>query len=75
MRNSAIKRCLCRGVLGTRPMPHFSLGLSAYVQASSPIRRYSDLLAHRQMIAQLEQQQPLSEHALMQYLDALNTPL
>ncbi len=75
IRNSAIKRCLSRGVLGTRPMPHFSLGLSAYVQASSPIRRYSDLLAHRQVVAQLEQQQPLSEHALMQYLDALNTPL
>ena len=26
-------------------MPHFSLGLDAYVQATPPIRRYADLLA------------------------------
>jgi len=75
IRNAAIKRCLSRGVLGTRPMPHFSLGLSAYVQASSPIRRYSDLLAHRQVIAQLEGTKPLSEEELMEQLDALNSPL
>ena len=36
-RDAAIKRCLSRGVQGTRAMPHFSLGLKAYVQATSPI--------------------------------------
>ena len=58
VRDAAIKRCLSRGVQGTQPMPHFSLGLSAYVQATSPIRRYADLLTHRQLIAVLDQQTP-----------------
>lgn len=31
------------------PLPHASLGLPAYVQISSPIRRYTDLLAHWQI--------------------------
>lgn len=31
------------------PMPHHSLGLAAYVQTTSPIRRYSDLLVHWQL--------------------------
>jgi len=30
---------------------HYSLGLSAYTQATSPLRRYSDLLVHRQLKA------------------------
>ncbi|WP_052040504.1 ribonuclease catalytic domain-containing protein, partial [Prochlorococcus sp. MIT 0702] len=75
VRHAAIKRCLSRGVLGTRPMAHFSLGLSAYVQASSPIRRYADLLAHRQVVAHLGGSVPLSEHDLMVQLDALEDPL
>ena len=53
VRFAAIKRCLSRGVIGTRPAPHFSLGLAAYVQATSPIRRYSDLVVQRQIGAQL----------------------
>jgi exoribonuclease R len=51
VRHAAIKRCLGRGHLGSRPAPHFSLGLDAYVQATSPIRRYPDLLAHRALRA------------------------
>jgi exoribonuclease-2 len=30
---------------------HYSLGLSSYTQATSPLRRYSDLLVHRQLKA------------------------
>ena len=33
--------------------PHQSLGLQAYLQWTSPIRRYGDLLAHRQWLAQM----------------------
>ena len=53
MRFAAIKRCLSRGLMGTQPAPHFSLGLPAYVQATSPIRRYGDLVVQRQIGAQL----------------------
>ena len=74
-RDAAIKRCLSRGLQGTKPMPHFSLGLDAYVQATSPIRRYADLLAHRQLIAWMEQQPVLEEPELRELLDELEDPL
>ena len=74
-RDAAIKRCLSRGVQGTKPMAHFSLGLSAYVQATSPIRRYADLVAHRQIIAHLEGLTPLSESDLGELIDDLDDPL
>ena len=74
-RDAAIKRCLSRGVQGTQPMAHFSLGLSAYVQATSPIRRYADLVSHRQIIAQLENTTPLSEPEMGELIDDLDDPL
>ena len=74
-RDAAIKRCLSRGVQGTQPMAHFSLGLSAYVQATSPIRRYADLASHRQIIAQLENTTPLSEPEMGELIDDLDDPL
>ena len=74
-RDAAIKRCLNRGVQGTRPMPHFSLGLDAYVQATSPIRRYADLLAHRQLIHWMEGSPALDEPEISAQLDSLEAPL
>jgi len=74
-RDAAIKRCLSRGVQGTRAMPHFSLGLEAYVQATSPIRRYADLVAHRQIIAQLSALAPMDEERLGEVIDDLDDPL
>lgn len=41
------RRCLQRTEIGLEPGPHASLGLPAYVQATSPIRRYQDLVLHR----------------------------
>lgn len=35
------------------PTQHYILGAEAYTQATSPIRRYSDLLMHRQFVAYL----------------------
>ncbi len=74
-RDAAIKRCLSRGVQGTSPMPHFSLGLASYVQATSPIRRYADLVSHRQLIASLEGQTPLDEISLGELIGDLDSPL
>jgi exoribonuclease-2 len=41
------RRGLQRTEIGLEPGPHASLGLPAYVQATSPIRRYQDLAVHR----------------------------
>ena len=68
VRFAAIKRCLSRGVMGTTPAAHFSLGLSAYVQATSPIRRYGDLVVQRQIGAALSGTPPLSADQLEEQL-------
>jgi exoribonuclease-2 len=74
-RDAAIKRCLSRGQQGTTPMPHFSLGLPAYVQATSPIRRYADLIVHRQLIACLDQGEPMQESTMQERIADLEDPL
>jgi len=42
-------RHMRRGELRTAPEPHSGLGLEAYSQATSPIRRYSDLVVNYQL--------------------------
>lgn len=71
VRHAAIKRCLSRGLLGTSPAPHFSLGLPCYVQATSPIRRYNDLLVQRQVLAHHQGQPVLDEAELGTLLSEL----
>jgi len=72
VRFAAIKRCLSRGLMGTQAAPHFSLGLPAYAQATSPIRRYGDLVVQRQIQAQLCGGSPLSEDALQELLSGVD---
>src|SRR4029450_7974435 len=40
--------------MSTQPGEHQGLGLSHYLWASSPLRRYSDLVNQRQLIAAVE---------------------
>lgn len=49
----AMRRSLRRGEVGISPGRHFALGLEAYAQATSPLRRYQDLATHRQIVAAL----------------------
>ena len=53
VRYSAIRRCMPRSEMGITPARHATLGLSGYTQVTSPIRRYTDLLAHFQIKAHL----------------------
>jgi exoribonuclease R len=45
-RGYALRRRMTRSALAARPSPHAALGLREYVQVTSPIRRYGDLVAH-----------------------------
>ncbi len=47
------RRRLSRVIMDTKPQPHWGLGLPQYTFATSPIRRYLDLVSHRQIISLL----------------------
>lgn len=53
VRDCAIRRCMTRSEMGIVPSRHATLGLESYSQVTSPIRRYTDLLAHFQLKAHL----------------------
>lgn len=57
VRDSAIRRCMPRSEMGINPARHATLGLDYYSQVTSPIRRYTDLLAHFQLKAHLRGEQ------------------
>jgi ribonuclease R len=50
-------RSLCQAIYSTNNVGHFGLAYSAYTHFTSPIRRYTDLLIHRQIKALLAKQQ------------------
>jgi len=50
----AVRRTLKRGQYRAAPAPHAGLGLPAYTQVTSPMRRYLDLVAHQQLRAFLQ---------------------
>lgn len=58
-------RSMRRAEASLEPAPHSSLGLSAYVQVTSPIRRFQDLTTHRQIIAHLRGQAPAHDRDAM----------
>jgi exoribonuclease II len=45
--------------MSTKPEPHQGLGVAQYLWASSPLRRYSDLVNQRQLLAVLEGAPPV----------------
>ena len=49
-----LRRSFKRSRLSLSPGPHSGLGLGAYAQVSSPIRRYADLVTQRQFVAAIE---------------------
>ena len=46
-----LRRCMRPRLLSVQPGRHGGLGLDAYTQVTSPLRRYTDLLAHIQIRA------------------------
>jgi exoribonuclease-2 len=64
-----VRRTFKRSRLSLTPGLHSGLGLSAYTQVSSPIRRYSDLVTQRQFTALLRgKPMPHTREELLQVL-------
>ncbi len=53
------RRKLSRVVMDLSPQPHWGLGLPVYTFATSPIRRYLDVVIHRQILGALNGGEPL----------------
>lgn len=69
VRACAIRRCMPRSEVTVTAARHASLGLDTYAQVTSPIRRYSDLLAHFQIKAHLRgDAPPFSEEAVKELM-------
>jgi len=66
---------MIRGAFMTcEPTAHFGLGLACYSQVSSPLRRYPDLLMHRQIRHVLRRGQPLfTESDFQKMIESMDT--
>jgi exoribonuclease-2 len=69
------RRYLSRFVLDHRPDKHSGLGLEAYVTATSPIRKYFDLITQRQIRAVLGFEQPYTSEEIDQLIQLLQLPM
>lgn len=67
----ALRRLLRRSQYRAAPAPHSGLGLPAYTQVTSPLRRYLDLVGHQQLRAFLLGQEPPGETAILERIGAV----
>jgi len=69
------RKHLSRAIIGTKPEMHAGLGVKAYVTATSPIRRYHDLLTQRQIKAIFGYHKAYSKDELENILQVISIPL
>ncbi len=62
----ALRRTMKRSQYRSAPAPHSGLGLAAYAQATSPLRRYLDLVVHQQLRRHLAGEPPLDTAAILE---------
>ena len=74
VRFCAMRRCMPRSEMSITPARHTGLGLDTYTQVTSPIRRYTDLLAHFQLKAHLRGDPlPFSAEQLQEVMQSVTT--
>lgn len=69
------RRFLSRFVLDHKSAKHSGLGLDAYVTATSPIRKYFDLITQRQIRALHGLEQPYTSEEVDQLIQSLQLPM
>ncbi len=60
-----LRRCMRKRSVGVTPSMHCGLGLGFYSQVTSPLRRYSDLIAHEQLRAFLDNKELLDKDTML----------
>jgi exoribonuclease-2 len=69
--NAMQRRLLNRFILSSEPDHHSGLGLEAYITATSPIRKYFDLVTQRQVRAALGKETPYSAAEIDNFINML----
>jgi exoribonuclease II len=69
------RRLINRFMLGRSAAKHSGLGLDAYVTATSPIRKYFDLVTQRQVRAALGLEDPYAPEEIDQIIQMLEFPM
>lgn len=69
------RRLLSRFILSTEPDWHSGLGLNAYITATSPIRKYSDLINQRQIRASLGLESAYRADQVADIIKSLELPM
>jgi exoribonuclease-2 len=73
--NCMQRRLLRRFVLNHKPERHSGLGLDAYITATSPIRKYFDLVTQRQIRALLGLEKPYTSEEIDNIIQSLEEPM
>lgn len=69
------RKQLSRFMLGCEPERHSGLGLDAYLTATSPIRKYSDLITQRQIRTVFGLEEPYTEEEIERAIQLLDQPM
>tara|TARA_Y100001968_G_scaffold319874_1_gene352045 strand:- start:3760 stop:5058 length:1299 start_codon:yes stop_codon:yes gene_type:complete len=72
LKNFLLKKSMGKSYYSTEALRHDSLGLGCYLQASSPIRRYSDLLVHYQINKFLNNKKLISKEEIEENIININ---
>jgi len=64
-----LKQYMGRSYITTKPGIHESLGLKTYVQCTSPLRRYLDLIIQRQVYNKINNYEVLSKDSVSKIID------
>ena len=70
--NFLLKKTMGKSYYSINPMPHTSLGLTTYLHATSPIRRYADLLVNYQLNRYLNNKELISKEDVEQMTLEIN---
>jgi exoribonuclease-2 len=68
-------RGFMRSKISVKPSKHSGLGLSAYTRATSPMRRYLDLLVQQQLVRFVSKLPTLDDNAVKDRIKAINSLL
>ncbi len=70
--NFVLKKTMGKSYYSINPMPHSSLGLISYLHATSPIRRYADLIVNYQLNRYLNNKELISKEDVEEMILEIN---